>query len=270
MSAMLGATLTSMDAGVNKGAGVFVRSFYLPRIKPQATEKELLRVSKICTLMFGAIIILVAVEFSVLRTKNLFDLVNQLSASLSAPLAIPLVLGLLYKRTPSWSAWSTALVGFLCSSLVNGFAKPEMFQRLLGYANPLSKSENTDMMLGTTVILTFSASILWFFGTTFFYRKDTAASHQRIESFFKNLATPVVEDPDRENRYEHGIYAVLGRLCSIYGGFVLFLMLIPNSLVGRLCFAFCGGVILCAGMVLLAMDRSKRAEFGALQEMNAA
>jgi SSS family solute:Na+ symporter len=270
MSAMLGATLTSMDAGVNKGAGVFVRSFYLPRVKPNATEQELLKVSKVCTLMFGAIIVLIAIEFNAFRTNNLFDLVNQLSASLSAPLAIPLVLGLLYKRTPSWSAWSTALVGFACSLLINGFARPEMFQQLLGYRDALSKTEATDMMLGCTVIVTFTVSIAWFFFTTLFYERDAKANRESIEEFFTELATPVIENAREDSRYETGIYSTLGRLCCAYGCFVLGLILIPNSVVGRLCFAFCGGAITCAGMVLLAVHKSKKAGLVLLQEMKPA
>src|SRR5205814_9064020 len=40
LCAMLGATITSMDAGLNKGVGVFVRSFYRPLINPKASEKR--------------------------------------------------------------------------------------------------------------------------------------------------------------------------------------------------------------------------------------
>ncbi len=260
MSAMLGATLTNMDAGVNKGAGVFVRSFYLPRVKPDATEKELLKVSKLCTLVFGVLIVSIALEFNAVRTSNLFDLLNQLSASLSAPLAIPLVLGLLYKRTPSWSAWSTAVVGFLCSFLVNGAASPEMFQHLLGYTSPLTPGEYTNALLGVTVVFSFAVSIAWFFFTTLFYEKDSLASHASNEAFFQKLATPVVDEGELSGRYEHEVYGLLGRLCSVYGGFVVLLGLIPNSLVGRLCFGFCGGSIFCAGMVLLAIDRSRKSQ----------
>jgi len=42
MCAMFGATLTSMDAAVNKYVGVFVRSFYRPILKPAASEQHLL------------------------------------------------------------------------------------------------------------------------------------------------------------------------------------------------------------------------------------
>ncbi|MEY4917780.1 MAG: Sodium/glucose cotransporter, partial [Verrucomicrobiota bacterium] len=57
LSAMLGATVTSMDAGLNKNVGIAIRSLYKPVFKPDASEKHLLVAGKICTLIFGAIII---------------------------------------------------------------------------------------------------------------------------------------------------------------------------------------------------------------------
>jgi SSS family solute:Na+ symporter len=41
------ATLTTMDASVNQGTGIFVRSFYLPVIHPTCPERRLLIVSKV-------------------------------------------------------------------------------------------------------------------------------------------------------------------------------------------------------------------------------
>ena len=54
LCAMLGATLTNMDAAVNKGVGVFVRSFFKPILAPNASDRSLLLTSKGCTLAFGA------------------------------------------------------------------------------------------------------------------------------------------------------------------------------------------------------------------------
>jgi SSS family solute:Na+ symporter len=153
LCAMLGATITSMDAGLNKGAGVFVRSFYLPVIDPKCSEKRLLVVSKICSLVFGVIIVSAAVELNRLRTLELFDLTNQLATSLAAPLAVPLLWGLFYKRTPPWSALSTVAVGFAFSWFVNSHADPVALQHFLGWAKPLSKDEATDMLLAETLVL---------------------------------------------------------------------------------------------------------------------
>src|ERR1041385_4455645 len=85
LSAMLGATVTSMDAGLNKNVGIAIRSFYKPLFRPDASEAHLLLAGKICTLFFGAVIIALALTVNKFRSRNLFDFVNQLAANLLTP-----------------------------------------------------------------------------------------------------------------------------------------------------------------------------------------
>jgi Na+/proline symporter len=248
--AMLGATLTSMDASLNKGAGVFVRSFYLPRIDPNCPEKRLLVVSKVCTLVFGAIIVSLAVAVSRFRTMGLFDLTNQLAASLGGPLALPLIYGLFYKRTPSWAAWSTVLVGLAMALLANQIITPPFLQHLLGWRHLPSKRETTDLTLFVTTFLTVVTGTVWYFFTSLFYEKSTARYQEQVTRFFANMDTPIDEKADAIANYDETVYRMIGGLCLVYGAFVLLLMLIPNTAQGRLCFTFCGGAIFVTGAVL--------------------
>jgi SSS family solute:Na+ symporter len=249
ISAMLGATLTSMDAGLNKGVGVFVRSFYLPIINPNCPEKRLLIVSKMCTVAFGFIIISLALMVNQWRTVNLFDFVNQMSASLSIPLAIPLCFGLFFKRTPGWSAWSTGLVGFAVSFFIN-FWLGDHFQDFVGQVTP---RERTYLLLATTTFGTLFVAGGWFFLTSLFYPSSPVDHRERVEDFFQRLRTPVQKEGIED--LQEKIYRLLGLLCLIYGAFILFLTLIPNSLTGRMCFVFCGGTIFVTGASLYLISR---------------
>lgn len=253
LCAMLGATLTSMDAGLNKGVGVFVRSFYLPIVNPNCPEKKLLRVGKVCTIIFGLIITTVAVIVSKFRTVGLFDFVNQLAASLTVPLALPLLFGFFHRKTPPWSAWSTVVVGFGVSWMVKVGVTPELVQHVLGWTEPLSKREATDALLAATVIGNIIFAGGWFFLTSFFYRASSAEHQARIEELSQRLHTPVVSTEDRSS--EEVIYRLLGKLCLFFGSFILFLLVIPNPIQGRLCFVFCGGAILIMGLRLSASAR---------------
>src|SRR5206468_10857235 len=111
--------------------------------KPDATEKHLLVAGKICTLIFGAIIIVLALFINSIRQTNLFDFVNQLAANLLMPLALPLIYGLFYKRTPGWSAWSTALVAGTVSYLLGNYLAPELFQRWVNWEKTFTPDETT-------------------------------------------------------------------------------------------------------------------------------
>ncbi len=51
------------------------------------------------------------------------------------------------------------------------------------------------------------------------------------------------------------MYQMMGALCTVYGLFVLALVLIPNGLTGKLCFVFCGGSVLTVGLILRSLGR---------------
>lgn len=254
LSAMLGATVTSMDAGLNKNVGIAIRSLYKPLFKPQASEKHLLLAGKICTLIFGVIIIAIALKVNELRRTNLFDFVNQLASYLLIPLALPLIYGLFYKRTPGWSAWSTALVAGATAWLLGKFFTPEVFQHLVNWEKPLTGDEATYFKLAVTTLGgTVIVGSAWYFFTSLFYQAAPAAEQERIEAFFVNLRTPV--DKHGVEGVQTSIYKLLGALCMVYGGFILLLMAIPNQFSGRLAFLFCGGVMFGVGWVLWRLSR---------------
>jgi solute:Na+ symporter, SSS family len=256
LSAMLGATVTTMDAGLNKNVGIAIRSFYKPLFKPNASEKELLVAGKICTLIFGAIIILLAIFINDIRETNLFDFVNQLAAYLLMPLALPLIYGLFYKRTPGWSAWSTGLVAGLASWLLGIYVTPGRFQHWAGWTTPLNGDEATYLTLAVTTLGgTVIVGSAWYFFTSLFYKDAPQEEHERIEHFFTDLHTPV--DKHGVEGVQTAIYKLLGSLCAVYGGFILLLIAIPNAAKGRLAFVFCGGVIFSVGAILLHRARRR-------------
>jgi Na+/proline symporter len=256
LSAMLGATVTSMDAGLNKNVGIAIRSLYKPVFNPNASEKHLLLAGKLCTLLFGGIIILLAIYINSIRQTNLFDFVNQLASYLLMPLAMPLIYGLFYKRTPGWSAWSTALVAGGASWLLGRFITPELFQHWMGWTTPLNGDEKTYLKLAiTTLGGTVLIGSTWYFFTSLFYKGAPAAEQERIDHFFTNLHTPV--DKHGVEGVQTVIYKMIGALCLVYGGFILLLMAIPNRFNGRLAFLFCGGVMFGVGAWLFAIGKKK-------------
>lgn len=254
ISAMLGATVTSMDAGLNKNVGICIRSLYKPVFQPGASEKHLLIAGKVCTLVFGAVIIVLAILVNRFRDTNLFDFVNQLAANLLMPLALPLIYGLFYKRTPGWSAWSTALVAGAASWWLSENFTPQMFQHWMGWTTPLTHDEGTYLRLAVTTLGgTVLVGSAWYFFTSLFYQASAAVDRDRVDVFFQNLHTPIKEQGTAGQ--QSTVYKLLGALCLVYGAFILLLMLIPNNLTGRLCFLFCGGAIFGVGALIYRAGR---------------
>jgi len=251
MCAMFGATLTFMDAALNKYVGVFVRSFYRPILAPDAPDSHLLQVSKVCTLVFGAIIIAISLLVNAHRHSDIFTLLNQLMVSLGFPLTIPIFFGLFYRRTPGWSAWAAATAGFVFSAWANFVYSAQLSN------GSLPPAEQSDLLLIVTVIGTTVVGATVFFGSSWFYARSGEADRVRIAAFFARLARPL-DETDAAGLSDEPIYRLLGRLCLVFGTFVLLLMLIPNPPSGRACFLLIGVAIAGAGLTLTLVGKRKR------------
>lgn len=248
------ATLTTMDASLNQSAGIFVRNFYLPVLNPRASEKRLLVMSKLATGVMGLLTIALALVVAWLRATGraggLFDLITQTAISIMLPMAIPLFLGLFYRRTPGWSTWSTALLGLAASWAVKFRLTPEHLAGIPGLGGPYTGEERTSFYIFATVLAVSVVCIGWFFFTSLFYERAAPAFREEVDAFFERVGTPVgrlAGEAPRENR---PLLLAIGRLSVIYGGFIALFALIPNPPGGRLCYLLGGGVIALVGVLL--------------------
>ena len=253
---LFAATISSMDSGLNRNAGIFIRSFY-QRVVKGTTSKHLLVAGQIASLMFGLIIIMIAVYISKLEGMDLFNAMMMFSGMIAVPYIIPLFWGIVIKKTPAWSGWSTVLLGIIVSLVVKYVIDPSWFGRALGFEAEMTSSETKDYYFLFAVIANVIICSIWFAFTGLFYKFTTAEYRERVDSFFKDMRTPVDFAKEvgeaKDNKQSH----MLGVLCFVYGGFVLLLMLVPNPLVGRLSFLFCGGVIAGVGGLLYRASKRK-------------
>ena len=113
VSGVFAATMSAMDAGLNNNAGIFIKNFYQPVIRPDATDKELLVTGKFTTAVLGCIVIGLSVSYSHLRTLSLFQLMLNFGIYVSLPPSMPLMLCLLSLKDPlAGPAGQPVLVGF--------------------------------------------------------------------------------------------------------------------------------------------------------------
>jgi Na+/proline symporter len=256
VSGVFAATMSSMDSGLNKNAGVFIKNFYQPLLRPQAGERELLRVGKITTVFLGCTVIGIALFYSRLRDLTLFELMLKFQILVSLPYVVPLVLGLLIRRTPGWAGWSTVIVCFVTSFLTERFLNIEWAARTFGLIDGTTTWERQNWEQGIGVFTILGAGLLWFLFTKLFYNRETAAHRASIDTLCRNLATPVdyaseEAAPATDDKQSH----LIGWLCLPYGGAVALMAFIPNALSGRLAFVFCGGVVALIGGLLIRQSR---------------
>ncbi|MEL6311703.1 MAG: hypothetical protein AAFQ17_04940, partial [Pseudomonadota bacterium] len=123
--AMLAATMSSMDSGLNKNAAVFVRDIepLLRRIAgyQEPSAQMQFRVGQIVSVLLGCTIIGLALYFSGVDGKGVFEWMLNIGALVALPLSVPMLLALFVRKAPSWSA-AVSVCAALIPSTASFFA----------------------------------------------------------------------------------------------------------------------------------------------------
>lgn len=254
VTGLIAATMSSMDVGLNYNAGMFVRGFYHPLLRPQATERHLVRAGRVTTVVMGLIIVLVALKYSTWREMDAFQIMMNASAMLGVPTAVPLFWCMFARRSPDWSAWTTMLVGLGVSLLLGWLPRqPWMLAAVAGTPWEARMAwahvnEYAVIMIGNTLVCS-----AWFWATTWWHRRRPVAREAEVAAFFAAMRQPVVAapsavEPDLNSRRT-------GRLCHLYGFFLLAIALVPNSLRGHVGLLFCAAFFFLVGLALTQLAR---------------
>ncbi|WP_139683512.1 sodium:solute symporter family transporter [Vibrio tasmaniensis] len=256
IAAMFAATMSSMDSGLNRNSGIFVINFYQPILRPNATEKELMVVSKLMSSVFGIAIILIALFINSLKGLSLFDTMMYVGALIGFPMTIPAFCGFFIKKTPDWAGWGTLVVGAIVSYIVGFVITAEMLQNWFNL-EPLTGREWSDLKVAVGLIahLTFTGG--FFILSTLFYKPLEASRQKDVDTFFNNLATPLVSESTAQKKLDNKQRHMLGSLIAVSGVAVMAMFALPNPFWGRMMFVLCGGIVFIVGLMLVkAVDDS--------------
>jgi solute:Na+ symporter, SSS family len=250
-SAIFAASLTSLNAALTINASVFVKNIYRPLFRKSASEKELLTVSRFAMIVLGLILIVIGLKFSEIKDLPLFDITMLIAGLISIPIMIPLFLGIIIKNTPSWSSWSTVLLGLASAAAARFIVPTNILVSMLGLDREFTKQEEIDAKFAFTVIVAATISITWFLLTRLFYNYQPQSVKDSIKDFSLRLQTPIDENVEKIEDSTADQASMGGKLSLTYGMVILLCVIIPNQLSGRLCFVFCGGGMIFVGLLLI-------------------
>lgn len=251
MAGIFSASMSSIDSALNKNAGIFIRSIYQPflaRNNKSSDDKSLLKISKLVSFLSGLGVIATALYFASLKELSLFELMMSVSTMVQVPMMVPLMLGIIIKKTPNWAPWATIIFGLLVSWFVTYIFNAEAFAGLFGIES-ITKRETTDL----NIILTVGSHLFitggFFWATTLFYKEENDTNKLQTEKFFENLETPVIADEfqdeaDKQQRLK------LGNMAMAISLGILLMVLIPNPIWGKVLFAACAICIFTLGFLL--------------------
>ena len=208
----------------------------------------MLRISQLVSFISGIGVIAVALYFASLKELSLYELMMRVSTMVQVPMMVPLLLGILVKRTPKCAPWATMAVGLVVSWLVDNVVTAEVFVSWFGVES-LTGRETVDM----NIILTIAGHVFitggFFWATSLFYREGEDKNKLETQHFFEDLEKPVIADAhqdevDRQQRNK------LGGMVLVMSLGILLMALIPNPVWGRFIFICCALVIALIGYLL--------------------
>lgn len=252
IAAMFAATMSSIDSGLNRNAGIFVKNFFQPVLAPNISEEKLMIISRTASIAFGVLIIFLALFLNSLKELTLFDAMLYMSALLGFPQMIPSFLGFFIKKTPDWAAWATILVGAVVSYIIGVVLQPQDIETLFNLSTELTKREWTDLIVSISLISHIVITGGFFCLTTLFYKGLEAERETAVNRFFTNINTPLVKNETEHAHLDNRQRILLGRMIAIAGILVMAMMALPNPLWGRLVYLICGTTVFIVGFMLFS------------------
>ncbi len=111
LAAMASATASYATTQLNVYAGAFTTEFYQRILKPNASEKSMVFVGRVITLLLGVILVSGAILIPRLGTYTGY--IIAITALLTGPLVLPTIWGMFSRKIGLADAWAVTIVGFV-------------------------------------------------------------------------------------------------------------------------------------------------------------
>lgn len=142
LGGMVFATASSLNSTLNISSGVFTNDIY-KRLRPHQTDKQLIKVARISTILFGVLAVCVAMLIPAMG--GIVNVVISLGALTGVPLYLPIIWTLFSKRQTAKSVITVTLL----SLAVNAFFK--FIMPMFGHS--LTRTEETLIGVSLPLIL---------------------------------------------------------------------------------------------------------------------
>jgi len=216
IAAMFAATMSMLSSDFNVCASVLTNDVYRRLIHPDASQRRLVWVGRLMTLLIGVISLGTALLIGDVGGEGLFRSMIKLFSVATAPVAIPMIAGLLSRRVHAAGALSGFVVG-VTTGLILFFACPDEVRWL----DATWKKET--VILFSTTAATLAALLL-----ACRFKQSGSLEHERACEFMARLETPIgTLDADRVQTAGSGIspFRVVG-VCILLLGLLMLGVLI--------------------------------------------
>lgn len=185
IAAMFSATMSTLSGDYNVMASVITEDIYRRLFDKEATQKRLIVVGRLATLLVGALTIAIGISLIASARKGLFEVMVTVFGLFVGPMLIPMLAGLLIRRV-TWRGAAAGIATGFVSGLTLYLYKAFVLSTRPGIDFNWLRYEYEAISILTNFGLTILAMIL-----TTLLQKVPQQEKVRIDEFFERLSTPV-------------------------------------------------------------------------------
>ena len=185
IAAMFSATMSTLSGDYNVMASVITEDIYRRLFDKNASQKRLVIVGRIATLVIGVSTIAIGVGLIASARKGLFEVMVTVFGLFVGPMLIPMLAGLLSRKV----TWRGAAAG-IAAGLVSGFGFFIYKTFVLSSQPGIDPNWLRYDYEALSILTNFGVTILAMVLTTVLER-PTAEDRAQIDTFFTRLTTPV-------------------------------------------------------------------------------
>jgi solute:Na+ symporter, SSS family len=202
LAGMISATASKANTTINLVATVFANDVYKKVIQPEATEKTLIFVARVFTVLFGALTIWIAIL--VPKVGGIVEMVLSTASIAGGALFVPIIWSLYSKRPTATTVVTASLTGLIISLCLKLGATS-----ILGYK--LSRTSETALGVGLPLL------VMLLFELYYYFNQKTAVFS--LESMQNREATHSHDDADEQNSF--GVKVILYSITFVGLGIAL-------------------------------------------------
>ena len=255
--AIVAATMSSMDTGLNTNVAILIKDIY-PKIARKLRwrakgEFELLNYGRILTWLMGFLVVVLALYFAQQDGSGIFEIMLQVGTLILMPITIPLMLGMFIRQTPWWAA----LFSIACGLTFACIAYFEMSLTYFGFSQ--AYSNQFEWHFQQQFFGVFGAGTFGFLVSTLFAPKSDSAHRLKVDKFFLTMKTPIDFEKEIGEGNDMRQLTAIGGFGLAVSGFIALMLIIPNALAGRMAIlALAVGI----GLISLLMLKAGKASTG--------
>jgi Na+/proline symporter len=179
IAAMFSSTMSALSGDYNVCANVLTTDVYRRLLRPEASQRELVLTGRFMTVLVGAFSITLALLMAGGGSERLFRNMVKLFSTAAAPVAIPMLMGLTWRRATNRGVLTGFAVG-LATGLILLWCLPNQFT----FLDLHWKKEN--LILICTVLATTGPAV-----ALSLMQRLGEADRKRIDAFHDRLAMPI-------------------------------------------------------------------------------